>query len=332
VSYDMPWNPQRVVQRNGRVIRLLSDHAEVLLTTMLPEPGELERLLGLEARIQGKIRAAGVYGMESEVIEGTLEDELRAYAERLAGEDVTLLEEAEEESGAFVGEQLRRMIDRAALEGEVERVLALPWGVGACFAQTAHGRSRGPGGVFFATRTAPMPGEDRGWRYWRYIEVGTEAIESGDLEILRRIDPSGGVPSAVGELGLELERAWQLAVADIVEAHNARADLRAGEEPIGPRQRWALEILRDPGVAFAAGADLAEEALSVGRGSAVRRALGELEDRVVAGTITLDEVALQIVEVVTSFGLQPVAPAPLPTRIAEEDVGVVCWMAVLPPG
>ena len=71
ISYDMPWNPQRVVQRNGRVIRLLSDHAEVYLWTMLPKQGELERLLGLEARIQAKVKAAsGVYGMEAEVIEG----------------------------------------------------------------------------------------------------------------------------------------------------------------------------------------------------------------------------------------------------------------------
>ena len=55
ISYDMPWNPQRVVQRNGRVIRLKSDHADVQLTTMLPAPDELEALLGLEARVQGKI-------------------------------------------------------------------------------------------------------------------------------------------------------------------------------------------------------------------------------------------------------------------------------------
>ena len=70
ISYDMPWNPQRVVQRNGRVIRLLSPTTRSTLTTMLPEPGELERLLGLEARIQAKVEAAGVYGMEAEVIEG----------------------------------------------------------------------------------------------------------------------------------------------------------------------------------------------------------------------------------------------------------------------
>src|SRR5262249_37264319 len=75
ISYDMPWNPQRVVQRNGRVIRLLSPHDEVFLTTMLPEPGDLEEMLKLEALVRAKIRAAGVYGMEVEVI-GGIESEL----------------------------------------------------------------------------------------------------------------------------------------------------------------------------------------------------------------------------------------------------------------
>jgi superfamily II DNA or RNA helicase len=329
ISYDMPWNPQRVVQRNGRVIRLLSEHDEVLLTTMLPDPGELERLLGLEARIQAKIKAAAVYGMESQVIEGTL-TELRSYAQRLADGDETLLDQAEDESGAFVGEQLRRMIDRAVKEGEVERVLRLPWGVGACFRQTADGRSRGPGGIFFATRTPPMSGDERGYRYWRFVELPGEELITGDLEILRRIDPGGGIPVPSGELDLDLERAWKIAVADIIEAHNGRADLRAGQEPIGPRQRWALGVLRDPGVAYAAGADLAEEALSVGRGSAVRRALGEVEGQVDGAHLTLDDAAVKIVRIVDEFGLQPIAAAPLPERIDEDDIGVVCWMAVLP--
>lgn len=97
---------------------------------MLPDPGELERLLGLEARIQSKIVAASVYGMGSEVIEGTIAGDLRAYADRLASGDEELLDEGETESGAFVGEQLRRLIDRAVREGEAKRVLRLPWGVG----------------------------------------------------------------------------------------------------------------------------------------------------------------------------------------------------------
>ncbi len=107
ISYDMRWNPQCVVQRNGRVIRLLSAHDEVFLTTMLPEPGDLEEMLRLETLVRAKIRAAGVYGMEVEVIDG-VESDLRQYAERLAGGDVELL--ADEDtglSGAFLGELLR---------------------------------------------------------------------------------------------------------------------------------------------------------------------------------------------------------------------------------
>src|SRR5207248_6888314 len=68
VSYDMPWNPQRVVQRFGRILRLKSPHDRAFLTTMLPLPGELEAFLGLEATIRRKILAAGVFGMDAEVL------------------------------------------------------------------------------------------------------------------------------------------------------------------------------------------------------------------------------------------------------------------------
>ena len=324
----MPWNPQRVVQRNGRVIRLLSDHDEVYLWTMLPTPGELERLLGLEARIQAKVKAAGgVYGMEAEVIEG-LETELRHYATRLAEGDAELLDESEETSGAFIGEELRRLIDRALAEGEVERVLRLPWGIGACFRQTTWGRSQGAPGVFFATRTPAMPDAPDGYRYWRFVELAGGELVATDLEILRRIDPQGGEPAELE--GVNLEGAWESAAADIVVAHNERTDLRAVQEQIGPKQRWALEVLRDPAVALPAGADLADEALSVERSSAVRRAIGEIQDRVLAAQISRDEAAQEIVRVVDDFGLQPVESPALPEKITADQLGVVCWMAVLP--
>ncbi|MBI2683947.1 MAG: hypothetical protein HYX33_00920 [Actinobacteria bacterium] len=334
ISYDMPWNPQRVVQRNGRVIRLLSPHDEVHLVTMLPEPGDLERLLGLEARLRAKIAAAsGVYGMESEVIEGQALDELQAFAERLASGDPDLLAEVDDASGAFVGEELRRLVERAVMEGEAERLQHLPWGIGAGFRQTATGNSHGPGGVFFATRTPPMPDAPDGYRYWRFVEFGAGELVDGDLEILRRIDPTGGVrvDDVEDVLGADgLEDLWTRAAADIVRAHNARADLRATEDRVGPRQRWALSVLRNPAVALPIGADLAEEVLSAERGTLVRRALGEIEDAVAAGTTTRDQAATAIVEAVMEFGLQPVEPPPIPETIAEDDLGVVCWMAVLP--
>jgi len=37
------------------------------------------------------------------------------------------------------------------------------------------------------------------------------------------------------------------------------------------------------------------------------------------------------VEIIKDFGLQPVPPPPALEPITEEDIGVVCWMAALPP-
>ena len=348
ISYDMPWNPQRVVQRNGRVIRLLSPHDEVFLTTMLPAEGELEQLLRLEATVRAKIRAAGVFGMESEVIEGAelqlrayaaeLEAELRDHAGRLVAGDVDLTAEDGDSAagGAFIGEELRARVLRAQEEGELERIRALPWGIGAVIRPPVS-RARGRPGVFFATRTRAMPGAEEGHRYWRFVSSGSaeqELIDS-DLELLRRIDPYGAAEAGVDELsaaGIDLEAAWRRAAADIVVQHNRRADPRRAQEAIGPAQRFALSLLRDTRVILPEGADRAADALTVERSSGVRRALNGLRADLAEERINRNEAAAEVVRMVDALGLQPVPADELPEEIGEEDLGVVCWMAVLPAG
>lgn len=326
VSYDMPWNPQRVVQRNGRVIRLLSPHETVQLTTMLPEPGELDSLLRLEARIQAKIAAAGVFGMESGVLE-EIEAATRNYheltelAERLDG-DEALLSESEDVGGSFAGEQLRALLLRAAAEGETRRLRELPWGVGAAFRQGSSIPSTGPTGTFFACRTRPDPSQ----RYWRFVR--DEEIDRDDLPMLRRIAP-GSAPAV--PLAEDLEPAWRLAVGDIVAEHNRRADPALVEEQLPASQRFALAVLRDPAVPLPAGAEDADELLSVPRGAVVRGALAELQRSLASRELTRQQAAERIVAVVAEFGLTPVAPAVPLAPISEVDVGVVCWMRVQPP-
>jgi hypothetical protein len=333
VSYDMPWNPQRVVQRNGRVIRLLSPHEEVFLTTMLPEPGDLLDLLRLEATVRAKIRAAGIFGMESEVIEG-IELELRSYAARLADGEIDLTEEevgGGELSGAFLGEELRARLARARDEGELERLRRLPWGIGAVVRAPANA-STGAAGVFFAARTRKMAGAAEGHRYWRWVPWDDDketSLVSSDLEILRRIDPDRVTVVEPGEV--DIERAWTRACADIVSEHNRRADPRAVQESIGPAQRFALDLLRDPSVMLPPGAELAAEALSAERSSAVRRALNAIRADLAEERISRNAAAERVVGLVLDLGLRPLEPEPLPEEIGPEELGVVCWMAVLPP-
>ena len=318
ISYDMPWNPQRMVQRYGRVIRLKSPHDEVHLTTMLPEPGELEEILKLEIAIRRKIVAARPYGMEVQVIERT-EEEARAYAQRLADGDTTLLDEDDDAGGAhgFSGEALRAELRRELEEGRGEELKGLPWGIGAAFRQGPGIPSVGAPGVFFACRA-------KGKRYWRYVD-DTGVIRE-PAPILRRIDP--GHAPGVEDPELDLEEAWGKAVCSIVEEHNEEA--RGGpSESLGPIQRWALGILADPMISVPPGGAEAYDALGVGRSQPVRRALGEVRRALDEEKIAGNGAAKRIVEIVEKFGLRKVDAAAEPEEITVEDVGVVCWMAVL---
>jgi hypothetical protein len=139
-------------------------------------------------------------------------------------------------------------------------------------------------------------------------------------------------PFSGGEIeGLDLEAAWKTAAADIVDEHNRRADPRAVEEAIGPSQCWALELLRDPVAILPEGAERAADALSVARGTAVRRGLNDIRAEVADERISPNEGAERVVRLVDELGLQPVALDDIPEPIDEDDLRVVCWMAVLPP-
>ena len=146
--------------------------------------------------------------------------------------------------------------------------------------------------------------------------------------ILRRIDPGNALNAE--QPSIDLEATWQAAVTSIVEEHNQRAASAGDPVPVGPIQRWALEVLRDPAALLPEGADRAYEALSVDRSRTVRSALGAIRRDLTGEVISATVAAARIVEVVHSYGLRGVEPAEPLEEITEEDVGVVCWLAVLP--
>ena len=322
ISYDMPWNPQRVVQRYGRVVRLKSPHREVSLITMLPEQGDLERLLRLEVAIRRKIVAARPYGMEIEVMEGDVDEEIQSYARRLAEGDVSLIDEPDAAGmpQALSAELLRAELRRAGAEGELNRARELPWGVGAAFAQGPAIPSVGPAGVLFACRTRD------GERHWRYI-TNRGDIASAPPVILRRINP--GQASGVSDPPIDLEAAWSAAAASIIQEHNDDADHLAGRS-LGSTQQWAREVLDHPDVSSIPAARAAYEALEIERGSQIRQALGNIRRETDREAMNPAEAARQIIDLVEFYGLRDIDTSAPPPEITEDDIGVVCWMAVLP--
>ena len=326
LSFDMPWNPQRVVQRNGRIIRLRSPHETAYLYTLLPEQGDLDRLLKLEAKLQTKILAANAaVGMEAPVL-ASMSSESQIYAdlsnlvERLSTGDATLLDE-QESGSAFAGELFRSYVRRAMEEGEVTRLQALPWGIGAAFVQRSS--TLAEPAVFFACRTR------RDERYWRMVSRSGEILHRDDLPMLRLIDPQEQSGQPIPD-GLDLEHLFSVVAADICEAHNALLDPDARFASLPASQRWALDVLRAPDAPAGDEYDTADEALSVGRNNLVLRALSGLRREYTDGGMSLPGCARRIVEVVEGFGLRPVQASELPIAITEDDLGVVCYQVVLP--
>ena len=329
LSFDMPWNPQRVVQRNGRIIRLRSPHDTAYLYTLLPKQGDLDRLLKLEAKLQAKIMAANAsVGMETPVLadvetESQVYTDLNTFVERLSGGDATLLDEDDggETGSAFAGELFRSYLRRAAEEGEVARLKDLSWGIGAAFVQRSP--TLAEPAVFFACRTR------RDERYWRMVSQSGEVLYREDLPMLRLINPNEEPGCPIPD-GLDLEHLFTVAAADICAAHNALLDPKARFAALPASKRWALNVLRSPDAPAGEEYNVADQALSVGRNNLVRRELSELRREYEAGGMSGADCARRIIEVVARFGLRPVEAPQAPEPITEEDLGVVCYQVVLP--
>ncbi len=316
LSFDMPWNPQRVVQRNGRIIRLRSPHDTAYLYTLLPKQGDLDRLLKLEAKLQAKIMAANAsVGMETPVLadvetESQVYADLTTFAERLASGDATLLDEQEsggEAGSAFAGELFRSYLRRAAEEGEIARLRGLPWGIGAAFVQRSP--TLAEPAVFFACRTR------KDERYWRIAGQSGKVLHREDLPMLRMIDPHEQPRCPIPD-SLDLERLFTIAAADMCAAHNVLLDPETRFASLPASQRWALDVLRSPDAPAGEEYDEADQSLSVGRNNLVRRELSELRREYEGSGMSVTDCIRRIIEVVTRFGLRPVdaprAPEPVP--------------------
>ncbi len=69
LSYELPWNPVRLIQRSGRIDRIGSQHAAVSFYNFMPDR-EFDELLGLVQRLRTKLRSLrSAVGHETPVLE-----------------------------------------------------------------------------------------------------------------------------------------------------------------------------------------------------------------------------------------------------------------------
>ena len=68
-SYDIHWNPVTLIQRYGRVDRITTEHTEVHLHNMMPDP-EVESTIGVRQRVRDRVQAFhDLIGLDNVILE-----------------------------------------------------------------------------------------------------------------------------------------------------------------------------------------------------------------------------------------------------------------------
>ena len=195
VNYDLPWNPMVVEQRIGRVQRLGSPHASVVvhgitLAGTFEEHivGRLMQKLQMASQAIGDIdsllEASGLGGGEDGGAEGFEEEIRRLVLASLAGRDVAAATRAAEESIERARQALAT--EEAAIDGML----------GAMDATAA----QGPRGPSLPPPARSMPARDFALAALRLLGARIEELSSGDVacafegrsEVLRLGDAPAG--------------------------------------------------------------------------------------------------------------------------------------------
>lgn len=321
VNLDLPWNPMRLAQRNGRVDRIGSPHEHVYLYCFLPT-AELDAVLDLEGRLRGKIaQANAAVGTESPVLPGMEAlprdfTDLRRQIQRVAAGDASLLDDLDDQEEAASGEVFRNELRAALMSERLEELRGLPWGAGS-----GRRARRGGPGVVFAARVGHL-------RYWRFVPLDPQqATDPNFLNALQLARCPEGEPRELpDDVRARIYALWERARQDIFAEHQRLCDPAETAAAVPPAQREAVALL------FRRPVEGAEDALAALQvpwprtiSSGLRTTLAQLQEGAAE-----EYVARRIAEFVQAEGLRGPEPGERPQPVDPADVRVLCYQYVGP--
>ncbi|MFB6213267.1 MAG: helicase-related protein [Candidatus Nanohaloarchaea archaeon] len=318
MNYDLPWNPMRVVQRNGRIDRINSPHSQIFAHTFFPED-RLDELLTLENRVRKKItRAAKSVGLENEVIpdSDTVEQnfaEKREQIEKIREEEEEAFDK-DKDSATYSGEEYRQEL-RKGLQEREDDIKSLPWAAGSGY------KGENPG-YFFAAKV----GEDN--FFTRFIPKSDGEIVSDTLTCLQNIECDEETDRSLdGESRERIYDAWKKARDDIYEDWQEQTDPRNRQPEIRPLFRQVAEHLRENPPEDISQSEL-ERAIDSVEAPYGRRYERELRDIYEDENLGNMEKSEELLDKIEELGLQPFEPPEPLDPIDKEEIQLICWMAI----
>jgi hypothetical protein len=326
INYDLPWNPMRLVQRHGRIDRIGSPHSRVFLRCFFPDE-QLDRLLGLEHRLKIKLAAASAgVGIENEVLPGsdTIEvnfTENREEIEQLRNENPELFETGGEKGSAVSGEEYRQNLRQGVNNPQMLNLVKdLAWGSGSGKAV----KGQIPGYVFcvkIADKAEPL------YRFVSYEDENAPEVISDTLACLAHAHAEEDTERILDDGAyMRAYEAWSLAKEDIYEKWEFLTHPKNVQPSVPKAMRDALEILRKtpPANMNESEINILINSLESDYGMRIQR---RIREAIQSGTSD-QEKAVNIAASAKEIGLEPAPPPkPLPP-ITQEDIHLLCWMAV----
>ena len=248
VNIDLPWNPQVVVQRAGRVDRLGSPHPRVIIGSFVPEEG-LDLHLGLMEVLDRRFRLIHLLGLGDEPVLKLHGDMARLSFEqmrRLYSDDVSVLDEIERTwtlgSTDFMRTPLEAFLHQHAVQ-ELERI---PMGVQSVKRLPRGGWAYGPG-VFLSLDYE----HESFWRFYPQLSEGWGTAVVDDMALFRAIVCTEGEPRRTiddpfpGPGGLIDWELLQRAASEVAEALSRRGATAAIQRGASESSRRVRERIRD---------------------------------------------------------------------------------------
>ena len=323
INYDLPWNPMRLVQRHGRIDRLLSRHKRVFLRTFFPDE-VLDSLLKLEERVRRKLAlaAASVGVAETPIQEGAQRDqsfsETREEIEHIESGETDIFEKGGTDSAAQTGEEYRQELRKALNTRLRDDIVELPWKAGS-------GMVKGDrSGHFFCAKVGDrtflrfVP-EEAGSQDDLVEEIGTclRLIECG--EETERVLPDSVMERAY--------RAWELARESIW----SRWDFYTDPKNLQPKVRKLNReveafLLENPPTDWEQ--DKLDRVSEILLSPWPMREENKLREVWKEEFPSSQEKAKALAKAVVATGIEPFEQPERYPKIDHDEVRLVCWLAV----
>ena len=326
INIDLPWNPMRIVQRHGRVSRIGSPHAKVILDCFYPDT-DLEKLLDLGSRLRRKIaQANAAVGVEDAPLpDATTGGQVFADADpgtketlELCRGDASLLEKADRGPGGTSGEEFRRELERALAKNltEQRRVRGFPLGIGS----GKHAPVQDTTFIFCAA----IDGKDR-----FVVLCGNEVVTTQTLKALHAARCAFDEPRVMDAMDLkQAYDAWLVARDSILSDWAPLTDAQTHRLAIPAPLRSAADFLREHAPIpeeIGGVADLTER-IEGAYSKRIERRFRELLKEDLADEDRIRRIAALVKE----LDLQPYKGTEPLRSVHPEDVELLAWMVLSP--